>query len=474
MKRVFGRITAAILISVTLAACGSGSDPARDSGNLTVLAPLHQEGGAYKLTVVELLAVHDLTTLAGQFVKFFFSPRVVGNHLEGISPKTRFILNSDNVYVPTDETTMQMTAIYAHMQKLASLDEELGAKGINKWPRDVGIAVRVAGNLRNNAFYEGKTDSMLVVPYTNKELPIAVNGGILAHEHFHSLFYKVVLADAKANVHAEELTQTLGEDFSETLTGKELLPQPAGESLTDKELNYYYHVAITRGLNEGLADFWGWMYTGDPDFITQSLPAEKERNLKVSESQASRILSGELRIKNEISRRFSFSVSNNVEFNSLVNGYAYMLGTEFSRAMKRYTDLYANAHGIESAPARKEVAKAVVKMLPDLRKELEESETKVFTAQVFIETFVKHIKLSSQEECNYLVTLVNRAPSADSQKTLNCQEDGGQWKFMEISAIPESESNSAENTPPTPSPTPTSGSTSIPISEIPNPKGRLE
>ncbi|KYG66159.1 hypothetical protein AZI86_03600 [Bdellovibrio bacteriovorus] len=394
------------------------------------MTAMPSEGGSYSMGITELLALDDLSTLAGKFVKFFFSPRVRNNHLEGMSPKTRFVLNSDGVYVPTDETTMQMVTIYAHMQKLAALDEELGAGGVNKWPRDVGIAVRVAGSTRNNAFYEGKTDSILVVPYTGKELPLAVNGGVLAHEHFHSLFYKLVIKDAATNVHGKEIADTFGEDFGQISDVEASRIQPVGPTLSSSEMNYFYHVAITRGLNEGLADFWGWMYTGDPDFIVHSLPGETGRTLKVSRNQT--FLSSDVSIRGELNRRYNErSGDKNFDFTNQISGYVYVLGTQFSRAIKVYTEVYAKARAVEPLQARKDVAKVIIKMLPSLREELSQSETKIFTGQTFVESFAKNTQLATQEECQYLANLINDSRNGGSRNVTECQENQGQWTFHE-------------------------------------------
>lgn len=431
MKRVFSRITAAILISMSLVACGPAMESGKSvSGNVRVMSPMPSGGGKYSLQITELLALNDLSTLAGKFAKFFFSPRVRNNRLEGLSPKTRFILNNEGVYVPTDETTMQMVSIYAHLQKLAALDEELGAGGVNKWPRDVGIAVRVAGNTVNNAFYEGKTDSILVVPFVNKELPLAINGGVLAHEHFHSLFYKLVISELAINVHADEISETFGEDFEQTLTGQDLKAEPAGDTLSDSEMNYYYHLAITRGLNEGLADFWGWMYTGDPDFIIPSLPNETARDLRVSEVDAKTLLSKKTTWEAKLQNQYKTAVQLNHEFKGYVQGLSYQIGTEFSRTMKRYADVYAKARSIDPLQARKDVAKVIIKTLPTLREELSQSEKKDFTAQSFVESFAKNTQLASKEECEYLKDLINSSRDFSS-KTTECQEAQGQWTLSE-------------------------------------------
>lgn len=442
MKRVFSRITAAILISLSLTACGpslvaplaiggAGSEGKKPvSGNVRVMTPMPSEGGQYSLQITELFALNDLSTLAGKFVKFFFSPRVRNNQLEGLSPKARFILNSDGVYIPTDETTMQMVSIYAHMQKLAALDEELGAGGVNKWPRDVGIAVRVVGHTVNNAFYEGKTDSILVVPYVNKELPLAINGGVLAHEHFHSLFYKLVIDDPATNVHAQEISETFGEDFEKTLTGHDQKMEPTGETLSDTELNYYYHLAMTRGLNEGLADFWGWMYTGDPDFIVQSLPSQTQRNLQTSDLGAKRLLSKKGYWQGRLQANYKTTSTSNFDFNTFIQGLSYEIGTEFSRSMKRYTDVYAKARSIDPLQARKDVAKVIIKMLPTIRAELSQSEKKAFVAQAFVESFAKNTQLATKEECEYLGSLINGSRDVRT-KTTECEEVQGQWVLGE-------------------------------------------
>ncbi len=464
MKRVLSRITAAILVSATLGACAPVKDSSHESGTIRVMAPLNANDGSYKLGFTELVGIEDLNTLAGKFVRFFMSPRLANGHLDGTAPKTRFVKNSDGVFVPADDSTMQMVTIYAHMQKLAALDTELGAEGVNTWPRDVGVAVRVNGNLRNNAFYEGKTDSVLVVPYVAKNLAIAVNGGILAHEHFHSLFYKIVLdqstiAKGMADTHRKELEEVLGQDLDQTLSGSTTPVTPVGE-LNKEQLNYYYHIAVTRGLNEGLADFWGWMYTGDPDFIVQSLPSETKRSMKVSAAEAAGILSGEARITQKVFDIFEFSLNNNSDFQVLINNYAYSLGTEYSRSLKRYTDLYASSHGIESLAARKEVAKIIIKMLPTLKTELSQSAEKVFTARTFVESFAKHAQMKSAEECNYLQGLVMNAEPLMSKLGTECRKENDQWNLIFNDKEPVTTFPAPSPTPtPTPSPAPTQAET---------------
>lgn len=432
VKCVFSRITAAILIAGLVGACSPQPDAAQEAGSVRVLAPLSNSKGSYSLDIFELKGIEDLQTMTGRFVRFFMSPRIVDNHLEGPAPKTRFIRNSDGDYIPGNEMTQQLVTLYAHMQKLALLDEELGAGGINSWPRDVGVAVRAKGGVSNNAFYDGATDSMLFVPYTQDGLPIAINGGILAHEHFHSLFYKTVLNDGTAEIHSRKdfLNRILMEDLS--ARERKLLPVATEAELTDEQMHFYYHLAFTRGLNEGLADFWGWMYTGDPDFIAQSLPSEKSfRSLKVKDESSVNSLPSEDVIKRAL--KVYYSTGNKQRFVDYVTGYAYSLGTQFSRVLKRYTDIYAQAHGVEPLIARKDVAKVIVKVLPQLKEDFLAVGNKYYASTDFVSAVIAKIQATQdmkEEECQFLSEVLNNSKS-DSSAKYACKKDS-RWSIETV------------------------------------------
>lgn len=322
-----------------------------------------QEGGVYGLEKVELLGVKDLQSLAGRFVNFFVSPGIVDGKLSGFAPKARFIRNSEGTYVPKDDLTQQMVAVYAHTQRLAALDDSLGAAGVNTWPRDIGISVRVqGGGGQNNAQYNGDADAVLLMMYTEKHLPIPVNGGILAHEHFHSLFYKLVPG-------FRELTASLHEDKSlftekQTAARGSLLVESPERTFTDEELTL---ITYFKGLNEGFADFWGWMYTGDPDFIVSSLPRETGRSMNVKSSGFGvYALPTQETVLNEIvNAKESFEQKQ--EFYFYLSGYAYGLGTMASRTLKVFSETIQKSRDVTTITARHIVGKALIKLLPQLK-----------------------------------------------------------------------------------------------------------
>ncbi|UOF00921.1 hypothetical protein [Bdellovibrio reynosensis] len=430
MKRVYTWFIAAILCGGLLSACAPQSDSSSPSGSIKVLAPLNNSKGGYSLGIMELLGINDLQSLAGKFARFFFSPKVVDQKLYGVAPKSRFIRNVNGDYIPANEMTQQLVTIYGHIQNLALLDKELGLAGLLTYPRDVGVAVKVKGkNRNNNAFYDGKTDSMLFVPFTNQGLPIAVNGGILAHEHFHSLFYKLVLNTPSAQVH--DRADFLDKTFIEERAMSDRIGMPADSDvseLSETQAHLYYHMALLRGMNEGLADFWGWMYTGDTDFISHSLPSEKSsRSLKSYQKADKLALPTEAQIKNFIS--VLHARGGNRHMSDLITGGSYSIGTSFARTMKSFTDVYAKSRKLEDRQARRQVAKLVIKVLPQMKKDFEQlGDLKFYSPLQFLKTLQASVSDMSEAECGFLSTLMSNSAS-DRKETYICKNEEG-WKIQ--------------------------------------------
>ncbi|MBO9667738.1 MAG: hypothetical protein J7501_13105 [Bdellovibrio sp.] len=446
MKRVLPKITAAILMATAVTACSGQKDTSNVSGSVEVLAPMNNAKSGYSLQFIELSGLDSLREVSGRFVRFFISPRIISDRLNGSAPQGRFIKNTDNKYIPANDMTQQMVTIYAHMQNLAQLDEDLGAAGVNHWPRDIGVGVRVAGGMKNNAFYDGKIDAMLFVPYDKADLPIAVNGGILAHEHFHSLFYKLVIKSAASgstlsdvgtgSIHDRQsflnamgvVDSSLDAD-GEMRTRVEIgdVPTARPAALSERRVKNYYATAFMRGLNEGLADFWGWMYTGDPDFIATSLPSEKvNRTLKYSaetNGALALIPMGQLRSAASLYNQYA-----KADFDKYMLGMAYNIGTRYARVMKKLTEVSAEARSVDALAMRKEVAKWIIKSLPTFKDDFAKSSADGFYApSQYIENLAKAIPDMNKAECEYLVGVIN---NTDSSKRA-CSEDGNTFKMVE-------------------------------------------
>lgn len=397
MKSVFAQILALTLLSgAFLTACGE-KESTEATGTVKVQIPWQSEDHNYGLQMVTLEGVENLSRVSGQYAKFYLAPRVSGHNLRGVEPNAQFV-KTEQGFVPTNSVSLYMATIYAHLQKLAALDVEMGAGGVNKWPRSVGLGVQLSGGMQNNAFYDGKTDSLLVVPYSDKNLPIAVNAGILAHEHFHSLFYRLVIEPLEKTSAASLLLNMpqAHEDNFAKLVKNEIADENAERKLeTKSELTDHqlYHLILTRGVNEGLADFWAWVYTGDPDFISMSLPrAERTRTLRYPGVP----LPTQDALMSDIYRLQSLAQS---EQHLLTLGYS--TGTRLSRVLKGYTEVYGRVQKKNSVEARKDVARMIIKALPEMRQSLtQSSEKKSYTtvADLFLKIVNQNSSLSAEEQ----------------------------------------------------------------------------
>jgi hypothetical protein len=394
VKSVFTQILALTLLSgAFLVGCGE-KESTEATGEVKVQIPWQSEDHNYGLKMVTLEGITNLSRVSGQYAKFYLAPKVSGGVLRGVEPNAQFVKTEEG-FVPTNTITLYMATIYAHLQKLAALDAELGAGNINKWPRPVGLGVRMAGGMQNNAFYDGKTDSLLVVPYSDQNLPIAVNAGILAHEHFHSLFYKIVIEPLEKTSAAALLVGSLAHEaeFQALVKDEEARVNPDSKTKVSATEHQLYHLVLTRGMNEGLADFWAWVYTGDPDFISLSLPrAEKMRTLRYPGLP----LPTQENLLNDISRVQGLAYTDQ---HLLALGYA--TGTRISRVLKGYTEVYARVQKKDSLHARQDVARMIIQALPEMKQNLlQAANKKNFTtaADLFLEITKQNPSLSAEEQ----------------------------------------------------------------------------
>lgn len=417
-----------ILCTALLASCNSTTRTKDVGGNVKTRIPMPVAGGSYELQVVELLGLNYLWELSGEYATFYQTPTVVNGHLEGSAPRTRFIKSQD-LYIAADTVSLQLATVYAHTQKFAALDAELGVGSVNKWPRDIGVSVQMTGGIRNNAFYDDDTDSMLFVPYTDQNLPLAVNAGVLAHEHFHSLFFKLVtlpLNEAAVKVGAksqqgsnsthsqDDIYQLFGIPKNKKLEEDTVITEPVA-----------YRIVLMRGLNEGLADFWGWLYTGDTDFIAYSLPEHRDsRSLKTVDPRQRLSLFNTPTLRGRVS---ALTMSpKNVTAN--LNNYAYVLGVQYSRILKIVTEAIAESRQLPIVDARKEMAKLILKTLSDLKTDmLNLDQNAYYDPSTFMTSLLENIEKPTDAECEIIAELMN---FNENRSKYSCEEVDSGWKLV--------------------------------------------
>lgn len=269
---------------VALAACAERPTGSRVSGSVTVRIPWKGDQGGVTLQAVDLTGLENLQEMKGAYAQFIYAPKILDDGLEGANPHAQFTKTASGLYVPTDEISQQMAVIYAHMEHLAKLDEAAGVKDVLTWPRKIGISARIRGRdgrlWMDNSFYDGASDAILMVPNKNGNWPLATNPGVIAHEHFHALFYHLVQGPLlEENVLSRTLRSSahderkILESFDTGSSEGKNRETPRRGSLAFDERTY--NTAVIKMINEGLADVWGWIYSGQPDFIEKSLPRYK-------------------------------------------------------------------------------------------------------------------------------------------------------------------------------------------------------
>ncbi len=407
-----------LAISVLIFGCSKRTTVDEASGTVAVQIPVQESENSYRLKNVELFGIKNLKEVSGQFAKFFYAPGLNATQLTGNSPVAHFI-KSGSFFIPTDIISTQMATIYYHMQNMAAFDQSVGAMNVNQWPRSVGLETQVLKQddrlEKNNAFYDGLTDSMMFVPFTQSELPISFNAGIIAHEHFHSLFFKLVIKKA-----VSENKIALIASHSEPVIIDPKKTQRPPMSVSEKKKAALFNEFYLRGLNEGLADFWGWLYTNDVDFMKWSLPAFlKARTLTLDKDSV-----GEYITQQSIDSAVDDMLRQSADPHVARYDY-YQIGTPHARFLKAWTQLYADENNIELGEAKLVVGKVIVNYLQNLEKtilSLEENEIlKVDNLFSYFAGLQKENKNFSSKSCDFLVQYLNYG-KAGMNDSLQCKK----------------------------------------------------
>ncbi len=329
-------------ISLAIFSCQPQTPVSDANGDLKVMIPMVAKdlsNNSSKLETVTLKNISSLKGVSGSYVQFYYAPGGGSGALTGSAPQSRFIRTGKDVYVPSDSITQQMFSLYYHVQNLNDFNAEISPELKQTRPFQIGLNTQVSGNAStgtNNAFFDGESNALLFVPYTLDNIPISVNSGIIAHEFFHSIFFKHVLSEF--NIRQESIMQ----------------------ASQDKKLAskvFYFNQTYIRGLNEGLADFWGWLYTNNTDYISISLPKfGDDRKLELADN-----LVGQMETAGDIEDRVieAQDLSNNPT--EYLSSYIYHVGTPHARFLKALTQKIVTENkstGVANS-AKLTVAKAI-------------------------------------------------------------------------------------------------------------------
>lgn len=385
-------------ISLAVFSCQPQTPVSDANGNLQVLVPIVGKDVDNKSSKLETVTIKNITSLkevSGSYAQFYYTPGGGSGALTGSSPQARFIRTGDGLYVPSDSITQQMFSLYYHVQNLNDFNEQISPELKQTHPFQIGLQTQVSGSpatTQNNAFFDGESNALLFVPYTLDNIPISVNSGIIAHEFFHSIFFKHVLGTFNARQQA-------------------LIQASADQEHASKV--YYFNQTFVRGLNEGIADYWGWLYTNNVDYISISLPKfGDERKLELANN-----LVGQIETAGDIEDRVveAQDLSNNPT--EYLSAYIYHVGTPHARFLKALTQKIANENkNTTGVSAKLTMARAIYAYMKRLSKATSTyKSTDVVAAddlfKFFAQPSVSGVTLSS-DQCDFVLKYVNTKDKA--------------------------------------------------------------
>ena len=330
-------------------ACAQTQRPC--GGKVLVVWPSAQ--GVYQPSVVTVSTLPDTRRLSGPAAKVYYESKPADGGYSGPVAEPHLTTSGD-VCVPTDAGSAVAMSAYAQFERLLAFDQSLGVADQLTWPRQVGVETRLSGNptdVRNNAHYMGEKDLVILVPSTGEGVPLAMNLGVVAHEHFHAHFQSQVLrllnVQSTTNLIVDLLPRALTDIFVDNTSTDHVR----------RQTNDY----VLRGWNEGLADLYAAVYLDQPDFLSASFGG--------AGMVRGRALNGELLVMgtDQIETKVrALTVSTGAAADSArqeLSGLAYAQGSALARA------LWKVVHDDPASSAKDNLAK-IMKSLKRLGTEL--------------------------------------------------------------------------------------------------------
>lgn len=421
-----------------LSICAAGCTPAMDtSGPVEYQIPWLAENGSYRLQDVRVETFNRPFELKGEIAEILVDPYLVDGQLQS-GPVGRFVKNERGVMIPSDFASLQAATIYAHTERFHKMDVELGLADRLRWPEVVSIQtnVKVHGDsVVNNALFDGRFNSLLIVPYLKSKLPISFNAGILAHEHFHKIYQALVMSPIQ-QMERDEGIRLGGGVGSDDLLGHahqfgcnwaaiaghlvfrgNLEPSGFKRGQENPEfeskLRQAYNKFVLRGLNEGLADFWGWVYTGDVDFIGHSMD-ESDSKFRRLDKEAGRLPSAMV-WKNNLVDSKGRILDPMAQF-----GLSYRLGTYYARFLRDLTSRVSPSGEFDPA-ARWVVAQALINALPMITGQVRSmSEKDEISPNILMKPLLLNLPVINDGVCGAMESFA--APDSKDLGSTRCRE----------------------------------------------------
>ncbi len=447
---------AVVLLTGFILGCGktftSDADSAKGTVKMKIIAPGSVGADAsavlpYSTAVVDLLGIFDLVSTTGEYAQFYTKASRNNNEIIGSQPQGRFLKNKQGVYIPKNYLSMQIATLYYHTQNLVKLEQSLKFDGSRTTPLKIVLDTPVLNTKQseNNAFYEGSLDAIIFLKYSDGELPLSLNGGVFAHEYFHSIFEKLVLKKLKTNdlfnipvsINKIQERTTMADvekiDLSPRIVSlsKKLA---AGTLNLSKDNVKWYYALLLKGFNEGLADFWGWSYVNDISFISHSLPQTKTtRKIDLTAQKISSLkLLSDAEMLSIVFQTSEGTLTTQDEKLELINAFSYMLGSRVALFFKSYSETIQKERGLTPEVTKTTMNQFVVDFIQSMAKTLPEialaaDNSVLVTSYSLIYKFLSGQTIPNKNECDLLKTFLEN--DSKLANTLDCMSSAAAFKL---------------------------------------------
>ncbi len=208
--------------------------------------------------------------------KFFYKLHSTLN-LDYENPvKLNLIKTSSDLYMSQDLSSLKSISTYYIYERYYNFHNKLGLLSYSPWPKKVVVDAIDSENSKNNALHAPFEVSTFYVPFDPYNVPANLNSGIVAHEENHGVFFNQVMKSISEKQY-KRANQMISLDHGST-TGRFAREEMAivyGEKKA--ELVEYNHLWL-RAVDEGLADFAGYIFSNSANFFYASLNYESGRD----------------------------------------------------------------------------------------------------------------------------------------------------------------------------------------------------
>lgn len=394
-----------MLIAIVLIGCQPATNKFRIPWPVVVGDTTGSRRVQYQSQVVELSTLRDPSHLRGDAAVVVINPKIDhsenGSSLNLAESKVEYLRDGD-VLVPANMDSLQALTVYAHHEKLHQLDLDLGFKAFAQLPARIGVMARLATitggvleTISSNALYVSELDALFFVPYDLGKWPLSLNAGVIAHEHFHRLFDQIFRESLPENALKVSSGRSCQLHVPEDIPEQEIPATTTLKRIPLRELAIntgIYNRVLLRALNEGLADFWGWAYSKDDNFIQISLGTDEGDRRRLDRGVVRPLITA-TQFKNDLVLRGS-------DLNRIA--MAYRVGTQYSRVLREVYDRAIDGRGQTASLAIKlYFQRALIQSVRALSSSIKNfNETEIDPAD-WVKKFVVSLKTIPEQGANF-------------------------------------------------------------------------